>query len=894
MKNVSKKPARTPAKQAGRRRVTSSDEAIRESELHYRRLFESTQDGILIVHAETGRIEDINPYLLDLLEYSRDEILKWKVWQLHGDPKTAKRSFEKLQAEETFRQDDLPLETKNGRVFTVECIGNTYQSGKKRVIQYNIRNITERKRAEEHIQLQANLLDQVSDAIIATDLQFNILYWNAAAQALYGWREGETLGKPMSIFIKNEYSLGTTRVDIINDVHEKGFWRGEVTQNRRDGTRIPILATVSSVKNSQGEPVGYIVVNLDITEWKKAEEYLQREKSFSESILNSLPGIFYLFDDQGRFLRWNKNFEKVSGYPSEEIAYMNPLDFFDGDDKGLIEQRIRDVFTTGGSHAEAHFISKDGTRTPFYFTGLRLQVNEKTCLIGVGMDITERKHVEKTLKDLSHAINASGDAVFMTDKDGIITSVNSQFTDLYGYTPDEVIGKTTPRILKSGAQSPEYYKQFWRTIQRSQLIRGEVVNKSKDGKIIFIEETVNPFLDDRGNIAGYLAIQRNVTERKRAEEDAHRQLGHLKALREIDSTITSSFDMRTNLSTLLKYTTAELVVDAASILLLNPTLNILEYTAGYGFRTRAIEKSSLPVTDGYAGRAAMQRILVRIEDLNRNPSLFARAHLLEGEEFVCYFGVPIIAKGLVKGVLEVFHRSPLEPDQEWLDFLYTLTGQAAIAIEDAQLFRNLQQSNMELLQAYDTTIEGWSNALDLRDKETEGHTQRVTDMAIRLGRMLGLRDEELKNMRWGGLLHDIGKMGVPDAILFKKENLSFDEMEIMKMHTTFAYQMLAPIHYLKAALDIPYCHHEKWDGTGYPRGLQGEQIPLPARIFAVADVYDALTSDRPYRDKWKKTETLIYIRAQAGNYFDPHVVDMFMQMIEEHPTDENTSTAFSG
>lgn len=209
-----------------------------------------------------------------------------------------------------------------------------------------------------------------------------------------------------------------------------------------------------------------------------------------------------------------------------------------------------------------------------------------------------------------------------------------------------------------------------------------------------------------------------------------------------------------------------------------------------------------------------------------------------------------------------------------------MAGQAAIAIEDAQLFHNLQQSNIELLQAYDATIEGWSRALDLRDKETEGHTQRVTEMAMRLGQKLGLSDQDLKYMRWGGLLHDIDKMAVPDRILLKPEALTPEEWEIMRQHPSFSLQMLSPIQYLKPALDIPYCHHERWDGSGYPRGLKREEIPLAARIFAVADVFDGLTSDRPYRTRWTELQAKEYIRQHAGSIFDPQIVYMFLQMME--------------
>jgi len=205
-----------------------------------------------------------------------------------------------------------------------------------------------------------------------------------------------------------------------------------------------------------------------------------------------------------------------------------------------------------------------------------------------------------------------------------------------------------------------------------------------------------------------------------------------------------------------------------------------------------------------------------------------------------------------------------------------LSGQAAIGIDNFTLFDGLQQSNLELGLAYDATIEGWSHALDLRDKETEGHSQRVTDLSLVLAVRLGLKGDDLINIRRGALLHDIGKMGIPDGILLKPASLSAEEWVIMRKHPQIAYDLLYPIDYLRPALDIPYCHHEKWDGTGYPRGLKGEQIPLVARLFAVVDVWDAMTSDRPYRKAWTKEATLQYLRELSGTHLDPQVVEIFL------------------
>ncbi len=383
-----------------------------------------------------------------------------------------------------------------------------------------------------------------------------------------------------------------------------------------------------------------------------------------------------------------------------------------------------------------------------------------------------------------------------------------------------------------------------------------------------------------------LAFQNEEKEKRAAElllanRDIARRLQNIQALQKIDRAILGSQDLNLTLHVVLEQANSELNVDAAAILLLNPGSQLLEFAAGIGFHSKAIERSRLRLGEGLGGLAALEGKTMSVTDLVEKSTQFVRTSLLSEEGFVNYFSAPLIAKGKIEGVLEVFHRLPFTPDKDWLDFLEVLAGQAAIAIDSATAFAKLQRSNRELFNAYDATIEGWSRALDLRDKETEGHSQRVTEMTMKLAVMAGVGDEKLAHVRRGALLHDIGKMGIPDSILLKPGQLTDEEWIVMKKHPVFAMEFLSPIAYLRPALDIPYCHHEKWDGSGYPRGLKGEQIPLAARLFAVVDVWDALRYDRPYRQGWTEEKLIKHIRSLSGTHLDPKAVELFVKLLRE-------------
>ncbi len=375
-------------------------------------------------------------------------------------------------------------------------------------------------------------------------------------------------------------------------------------------------------------------------------------------------------------------------------------------------------------------------------------------------------------------------------------------------------------------------------------------------------------------------IAGNSIHRAQLYGQSEEQVRRLTALRDVDTAIASSFDLRVTLNILLDHTLAQLNVDAAAISSYNPDLHKLNHIASLGFYQPGSIQAPIRINNRLLNEVFLERKDLIVENVAEGTE-HHRKELFSQENFVGYFATPLISKGQVKGILEVFVRKPLIPEADWVDFFHTMAGQAAIAIDNSQLFDNLQRSNQELSLAYDTTLEGWGKALELRDKETQGHTLRVTDLTLRLARRMGIPEPDLIHIRRGVLLHDIGKMAVPDHILKKTGPLSEDEWAEMRMHPQYAFDLLYPIAYLRPVLDIPYAHHEFWNGAGYPRGLKGEEIPLAARIFAVVDVYDALLFDRPYRGAWEKEKVTKYLLSESGTHFDPAILHEFLEMLAD-------------
>ena len=500
-------------------------------------------------------------------------------------------------------------------------------------------------------------------------------------------------------------------------------------------------------------------------------------------------------------------------------------------------------------------------------------------MVAMFLEITERKRAEEALRysenTLSSLFRAAPTGIGLVSERKLL-QVNQRICEMTGYAQEELVGQNA-RILYPSDEDYEYVgREKYRQISEFGTGTVETRWQRKDGHIVDVLMSSTP-IDMNDLTIGVTFTALDITERKQAEDRNQRQMRRLAALSQIDAAITSNLSLNRSIEILLEQSVRQLNVDAAAILLYKPPTQTLEYYAGQGFNTEAITTANIRLGQDFAGRVALERHTIKATDADAN---FLTIDNLALESFRSYYGVPLIAKGQIKGVLEIFHRSPLEPSDGWLSFLETVAGQAAIAIDNAELVGNLERSNLELRLAYNTTLEGWAKALEMRDFETQGHSHRVTELTIHLATEVGIPNNEIVHVQRGALLHDIGKMAVPDHILLKNGPLDDEEWEIMHQHPVYAYEMLSSIEFLRPAMDIPYYHHEKWDGSGYPHGLKGEAIPLAARVFAIIDVWDALSSDRPYRPAWPQAEVLDHIRSQVGKHFDPRVAEAFFSIIQ--------------
>ncbi len=761
------------------------------------------------------------------------------------------------------------------------------------------------------------MLNSAGEGIICLDIEGRNTFVNPSAAKMLGYEVHEILGQPGhqmfhhtkpdgSYYSEAECPIYASYKDgKIHNVTDEVFWKKDGTNFYVEYTSTPIL--------EDGRLTGAVVTFKDITDRKKMEDALiESEKKF-RTLFESAGDVICIHDLKGRFFEVNRTACERFGYTREELLSMTILNLESPENSIYMHSRIEELKKKKYSIFETTYVTKEGGHILTEVTSGLIEFMGEPAVLSIVRDITERKkrgiELEAIVKvatalrrtqtraemlpvlldQLLILLDVSGASLAISDSvtgEIVFEIARGEWTKWTGLRLPASEG-VSGYVMKTGTPylNNDLFKEplFMRPDLIGELraaacvpliAQNQTIGALWIGRKNYISDDEVRVLTAIGEIAA------NAIQRATMHEQTLQRLHRLSALHSIDMAITASLDLKVTLNILLDHVTAQLKSDAATVLLMDPHTQTLEYAAGRGFHSNSIQKTRLKIGEGHAGRAAFERRIVSIPNIQETNDPCVRGHLLGVEVFKAHHAAPLIVKGKIRGVLEIFHRKPLYPDHEWIEFLEALAAQAAIAIDNADLFNNLQQSNLELTLAYDATIEGWSRALDMRDRETEGHTQRVTEMSVNLARSMGINENEIFHIRRGALLHDIGKMGIPDNILNKSSPLNENEERIMRQHPVFAYELLWPIAFLRPAIDIPYCHHERWDGTGYPRGLKGEQIPLSARIFAVVDVWDALRSDRPYRKAWSEEDARKYIFRQTGKHFDPKVVESFFKLID--------------
>jgi len=828
-----------------------TDHALRASERKYRSLFDQYHDAIFILDLQ-GRHLDANQRAADMLGYTHEELLSLSVWETSAEPVASQNVLERL-----LRGEQLPIyerifRKKDGERIACEINAELVRDlhGTPLHIQTAVRDITERKRAEDALRRRADeaaaLYQTAGDLSAQHDLDVilrtiveracTLLHAPGGGVYLYDPAHGElelflTVGVNFETGTRIQLGEGMagrvaqTRQPLVVDDYQS--WEGRSEKFRH----VHFRAVIQAPMLFGGELIGVLSVH----EWSESSRKFTLADAhlltlFSEFAASAVHTARLLQQTQRRAEETTALLEA-----SLALSHLDP-------------------------NATLHTISQYA-QTLFSADGCRIFLIEPNgeylrCVLALHEDFSAFRHLRvKVGQGVTGSVAVRGQAEI----------VNDMLHD-----PRSITVPGTPEEPESIMFAP--LKEQSRTIG--------VLSIRRSGA----DRPFHP--PDLDLLEAFASMAASAVSNAHLLEQTQNRLDRLSTLRQIDQVITSGLDLNVTLNIVLGHIMQQLQVDAVAVLLYHSQLQSLEFVAGKGFHTQALRGTHLRLGQGFAGVAALEQRMVSVFDADQLRAGFSRSSNFHNEQFVVYFGVPLIVKGHVNGVVEVYHRQPLDPDAEWMAFLNTLAGQIAIAIDNITLFNDIQRSNLVLAQAYEATIEGWGRALELRDIESPGHSRRVVQMTLDLARQVGLSEEKLAHIRRGVLLHDVGKMGVPDAILHKVGPLTDQEWDIIRSHPVHAFQMLNAIPYLRPAMDIPYCHHERWDGSGYPRGLKGDDIPLAARIFAIVDVYDTLTNERNYRPAWPPERALAYIREQSGKHFDPKIAEVFLHGLLQQAADD--------
>lgn len=593
------------------------------------------------------------------------------------------------------------------------------------------------------------------------------------------------------------------------------------------------------------------ILEEEILEKRQAENELHKERVFTDALFHSVPGMIYLYDDKSKLVRWNKNHEEMTGYTSEELAHMNLLDWYKGDEKSqrAVREGIRRVNQTGFGEAEADLQKKDGTKIPIYFTASSVTIDNKQYFSGIGIDITERKLLYERLQKYQILAERANDAMLFIDKEGNILEANDAAVRIYGYTYQEFSAMNISDLRHS---NKSYIIEQMEAADKGGIIF-ETVHYLKDGTLINVEvSSQGTFLGDNRVL---LSIVRDITDRKK---------------REAENRYLSYHDVLTGLYNRRFYEEEIKRLDIENNL---PISIIMGDVNGLKLVNDAFGQDT--------GDLLLQKVAAAIRRACRTEDIVAR---WGGDEFVI-----LLPKTKTEEAEEIVNRIKDLSANEYVNSIrvsITLGWDTKKTMnEDIQkVLRNVEDSMykhkiIENEGMRGNTISTIINTLHEKNPREEQHSKRVSELCQKIGEALGFSEIEVSRLKVVGLLHDIGKIAIDEGILNKSGRLTETEWEQIKKHPDIGYRILSSSFDMLELADCILAHHERWDGAGYPKGLKGAAIPRVSRIIALADAYDAMISERPYRNAMSEEQAMIEIEKNAGTQFDPEITKIFIERV---------------
>jgi PAS domain S-box-containing protein len=770
------------------------------------------------------------------------------------------------------------------------------------------------------------LINHSTEGILLLNEHGNILEWNEAMERMSGLKWEEVFHRAMADVAfymlppnqRNPEVLANSR-SIWKEMLQTGQNRLEPDHQqtilrRSDGKRSVVEVSVLPVQTAIGFMMG--VFYRDISDRKRVEESLREQIKIVRSILNAYPDRAALIDISGRVLAANQALIEAASEYDQAVVNDAIEDLLPPALRGEVLLLMEKVALEG----KPYYADSQSAEQYYHLTvyPLSMEYGKVKRLVLFIRNITESRQRERELEAIASITSALRAALTRAEVYPIILDQVETLLNADG------IGLIV-RDRNTREVSVEQARGAWTSLlnkrySSDQATRGPIMimeepylnnNIEKDQHLF----QTKPFFGLQATACVPLVIDSEIIgslwigcKNKITKEDVRilSALAHITAsaihravlyentrlyaeqvynAAEVGRTLTETMQLD-EMYDRLAHALLKMLPNLCTVMISRYNLKKNTFTYEYALHDeKPVDKDEIPYLQRYQpGDSALKEIVrtrtpLVINDLKSRGS--TRMITLELNARSGLFA-PLVSKGEILGILQVHSYLKHRFTPSDVEMFALIGNTAAIAFQNANLFEDLQKSHDELAEAYEATLDGWAQALDLRDSGTHGHTRRVVELTVRLGRFMGFHGDDLVQLRRGALLHDIGKMGVPDHILRKTGPLTNEEWTEMRNHTSNAYQWLSPIPFLKAALDIPYCHHEKWDGSGYPRGLVGERIPLAARIFAVIDVWDALLSDRPYRPAWPVEKVNEYLREQRGVHFDPRVVDAFFHMENEY------------